>query len=145
MSKSDFIEYKNKVFSNNSHIHLRECNAAPSYNCTSSINVSNIQKEDCILNYCSDFPRMNAPYLESSEQLDCLFTDSIHEIKFHIFQNISKFSIRGLIPFKYKNTCELCDNILDKYKKGRLTVKKCFVLHEEAIEVFHEKYYSPTI
>ena len=41
--------------------------------------------------------------------------------------------------------CELCYKILDKYKKGRLIVKKCFVLHEEVIDVFYEKYYIPTI
>ena len=31
-----------------------------------------------------------------------------------------------LRPFKYNNTCELCDNILDKDNKGRLMVKKFF-------------------
>ena len=41
--------------------------------------------------------------------------------------------------------CELCDSILYKDNKGRLTVKKCFVLHEEFINVFHEEYFIPTI
>ena len=80
---------------------------------------------------------MNVPYLESSEQLDCFFPDSLHKIKFHIFQNTSQFSIHGLRPFKYKNMCELCDNILDKDKKGILPAKKYFDLHEEVIDVFH--------
>ena len=57
---------------------------------------------------------MNAIYLESSEQLGRLFTASLHKIKFRMFQNISKCSIHGLILFKYKTMCELCDNILDK-------------------------------
>ena len=56
-----------------------------------------------------------------------------------------KCSIHILRPFKYNNTCELCDNILDKYKKGILMVNRCSVLHEEDIDVFHEKYYIPTI
>ena len=43
------------------------------------------------------------------------------------------------------NTCELCVKILDKYKKGILMVKQCFVLHEEVIDVFHENYYIFTI
>ena len=82
---------------------------------------------------------MNAPYLESSKQLDCLFPASLHKIKFRIFQNIYKCSIQVLRPFKYKNTCELCDNMQNKYKRGRIMVKKTFVLHEEVIGVFHEK------
>ena len=80
---------------------------------------------------------MNAPYLESSEQLRHLFPTSLNKIKFHVFQNISKCSIHGLRPFKYKNMCELCDNILGKYKRGRIMEKKCFVLHEEVIDVFY--------
>ena len=85
---------------------------------------------------------MNAPYLESSEQLDCLFPASLKKIIFHIFQNISKFSIHGLRKFKYNNTCELCDDILDKDKKVRLMVKICF-LHEEVIDVFYENITLP--
>ena len=65
--------------------------------------------------------------------------------KFHIFQNISKCLIYGLRPFKYNNTCEFCDNILDNDKKFILMVKKCSVLHEEVIDVFHKIYYIPTI
>ena len=82
------------------------------------------QKWEFILNCCSDCPRMNDPYLESSEQLDRFFPSSLHKIKFHIFQNISKFLIHGLRPFKYKNTCDLCDNIKYKYKIGRIMAKK---------------------
>ena len=72
---------------------------------------SNIPKRDCILNCFSDCPSLNAPNLESSEELECFFPDSLHKIKFHIFQNISKILIHVLRPFKDKNTCELCDNI----------------------------------
>ena len=32
--------------------------------------------------------------------------------------------------------CELCDIIPDKYKRGRIMLKKFFVLHEEVIDVF---------
>ena len=60
-----FIEYKNQTLPNNSHINLMACNAASSYHCTSTIKGLNIPKQDCILNCCSYFPRMNAPYLES--------------------------------------------------------------------------------
>ena len=80
---------------------------------------------------------MNSKYLESLEELDHLFSAYLHKIKFRIFQNISEISIHSLRPFKYKNTCELCDNMLDKDKKGRLMVKNFF---EEVIDVFHEKY-----
>ena len=86
---------------------------------------------------------MNAPFLEESEQLDRLFPASLHKIKFHIFQNISKCLIHGLRPYKYKNMCELCDIIPDKDKKGRIMAKKCFVLHEEVINVFHEFFIFP--
>ena len=41
--------------------------------------------------------------------------------------------------------CELCYIIPDKDKRGRIMVKKCFVLHEEVIENFHKKSYIPTI
>ena len=82
---------------------------------------------------------MNVPDVESSEKLDSSSPAFLHKIKFHMFQNISKCSIHILRIFKYENTCELCDNILDKEKKVRIMVKKCFVLHEEVIYVFHEK------
>ena len=82
---------------------------------------------------------MNAPYLKSSEKLSRLFPEALHKIKFHIFQNRVICSIQGLIPFKYNNTCDLCDRIQDKYKRGRITVKKCFALCKKFIDVFHEK------
>ena len=87
------------------------------------------------MNYFCDFPIINAPYLEPPEQFDSFFPASLHKIKFHIFKNISKCSIHGLRPFKYKNTRELCDNIQDKDKKGRIMTKKCFIFHEEVIDV----------
>ena len=43
-SKLDLIEYKNQIFRNNSHIHLRSCYAVSSYHSPSPINVSKIQK-----------------------------------------------------------------------------------------------------
>ena len=112
----DFIEYNNQIFPNNSHIHLRACDSASSYPSPSRIMGSKISKWGCILNCCSDCPRMNAPYLKLSEQLDSFFPASLHKIKLHIFQNISKFAINRLRPFKYKYTCELCDKIQDKEK-----------------------------
>ena len=68
--KNDFIQYKNDIFTNNLHIYLRACDAASSYHCPYSITGSNISKWDCIFNCCSGYPRINAQYLESSEQLD---------------------------------------------------------------------------
>ena len=88
---------------------------------------------------------MNAPFLESSEQLNILFPAYLHKIKFHIFQNISKCLIHRLIPFKHKNMCELCDIIPKKYKKGRIMLNKCSVIHKEVIDIFHEFFYIPTI
>ena len=41
--------------------------------------------------------------------------------------------------------CELCDKIPDEDNKSRIMVNKCFFIHEEVIDVFHEKYYIPTI
>ena len=45
----DYYEYKNEVFPNNSHIHIRLCDTESSYNCTSIITGSKIPKRDCIL------------------------------------------------------------------------------------------------
>ena len=143
ISNNDSIEYKKQIFLNDSHIHLRACDTASSYHCSSQINGSKIPKRDCILNCCSDFPMMNAPFLESSEQLNCFFPASLRKIKFHIFQNISKFLIHILIPFKHNNMCELCDIVPERDKRGRIMVKKCFVLHEEVIDVFHEIFIFP--
>ena len=114
-----------------------------SYHFPSTITGSNIPKWDFILNYCSDCPRTNAPDLESSKQLDCLFTVSLHKVKFHIFQNISKCSIRGLIPFKYKNIYGLCDLTPDKDNRLNIILKKSFVLHEEAADLFYKKMILP--
>ena len=85
ISKIYFIEYKNQRCPNNLEINLRVCDAASSYHCPSPITISNIPKWDRILNYCSDCTGMKAPDLELSEQLDHLFTASLHKIKFHIF------------------------------------------------------------
>ena len=63
ISNNYFIEYKNLIFPNNSHINLRACDAASSYHCTSPSTGSNIPKWDCILNCCFDCLRMNSPYL----------------------------------------------------------------------------------
>ena len=84
------------MFPKNSHIHLRASGDVSSNNCPSPIDRSNIPKWECILNFCSDFPGMNTPDLESSEKLDCLFPGSFHKIKFDIYQNIYKCSIHGL-------------------------------------------------
>ena len=138
ISKNNFIEYKNKIFPNNLHRHFTAYYSASSYHCPSPITGSNIPKRDLILNFCSGYQRMNAPYLESSEQMDCLFPASLNKIRFHIFQNISKILIHWLRTFKYKITCELCDSILDKEKRGRNMVGKCFVFHKEVIDVFNK-------
>ena len=53
--------------------------------------------------------------------------------------------IHGLKPFKYKNICELCDNIQEIYKIRIIMVKKYSVLSEEVIAIFHEQMYISTI
>ena len=53
--------------------------------------------------------------------------------------------IHGLRPFKYYKTCGLCDKVQDKEKWWRVMVNKCFVIHEEVIDVFYDKFYIPTI
>ena len=119
ISKNDFIKYKNQIFPNNLNIHWRACDAASSYHCPSPISGSNIPRWECIFNCCYDCRIMNAPYLESLEQLDGLFPTYHHEIEFRIFKNISKCFIHVLIPFEYNNMCELCDNIQYKDKGVR--------------------------
>ena len=86
---------------------------------------------------------MNASYLESSEQLGRFFPTALHKIKLHIFQNICKYFFNGSIPIKYKNTCQLCDNILGKDKRGQIMVKKYVNIHEEVIGIFHENFTFP--
>ena len=130
---------------NNSHRHLIVDDAASSYYCPSPITGSNIPKWDCILNFCSDFPGENMTDLESSGHIGRLFPASLHKIKFRIFQQISECLIRLLRTFRYKNTCELCDTIQDKNKRGKIMVKNLFVCHKEVIDVFHNKFYIPTI
>ena len=58
---------------------------------------------------------------------------------------MSKCLIHLLILLKYKNTFDLCDIIHEKEKRRKMMVKKCFVLHEEVSDVFHDKIYIPTI
>ena len=41
--------------------------------------------------------------------------------------------------------CELCDLTQEKYNRGKIMVKKSFVIHEEVIDVFLNKFYIPTI
>ena len=96
------------------------------------------------MNCCAECTGMKATYLEPSKHLDRLFPGSLHKIKFHIFQNIPKFSIHVSIPLKYKNICELCDRKKDKEKSGKI-ILNIFVLNEGVIDVFHKKYYIPTV
>ena len=98
ISKNNFIEYKEQIFPNDSHIHLRACDAASSYHCPYTNIGSNIPKWDCILNFCYYCPMTNDPFLESSEQLNRFFPASLHKMMFHIFQNLSKCLIHGLRP-----------------------------------------------
>ena len=63
-SKHDFVEYKNQILPNNSHIHLIACDSESSYHCSSPITGSKIPKWGCILNFFSGCPRMNALYLQ---------------------------------------------------------------------------------
>ena len=53
--------------------------------------------------------------------------------------------IHVLRPLKYNNMYDLCDNILDKYKREEIMVNKSFVIHEEVIDIFHENFHIPTI
>ena len=39
--------------------------------------------------------------------------------------------------------CELCENKQDKDNRGKIIVKKSFVLHEEVIDVFHDLFILP--
>ena len=98
-------------------MHFRACDAASQYHRPSPITGSKIPKWGCILNYFSDCPGMNAPNLKSSEQIGRLFSASLNKTIFHIFQNISKYLIRVLRPFKYNNTCDLCAKIQKKRKE----------------------------
>ena len=77
------------------------------------------------------------------EQIDFFFPASVHKIKSHIFKNIYECSIHELIPFKYNNTHDLCDKLQDKDRRGNITVKKCFVLQKEVIDVIHDKKIVP--
>ena len=81
ISNNYFIEYNNQIFPNNSHIHLRICDAESSYYCLPPITRSNISKREYVLNYCSVCPRTTAPDLESSEQFHCFFHASLCKIK----------------------------------------------------------------
>ena len=65
--KNYFIEYKTQIFQNDSHIHLRACDAVSSYNWSSAITGSNIPKRDYILNCCSDCAMISDSFLEWSE------------------------------------------------------------------------------
>ena len=55
-----------KYLPNNPQIHLRACDDASEYQCTSLIKVSKIPKRDCILKCCSYCPGTNATDVESS-------------------------------------------------------------------------------
>ena len=56
------------------------CDAASSYHFPFPSTGPNIPKWDCILNCCSGCPRMNAPYLESPEQLHSFFPAPLHKL-----------------------------------------------------------------
>ena len=56
-----YIEYKNQIFPNNSHIDLRAYDTASSYHCPYQISRPKTTKWDCILNCFADCLGMNAP------------------------------------------------------------------------------------
>ena len=61
-----------------------------------------------MLNSFAEYPKVKAPYLESSKHMDHFL---VPFIKFCIFQNISRCSINLLRPFKYKNICKLFETV----------------------------------
>ena len=73
------------MFPNNPYKNLKASDTDSSYPCTSPITGSNIPKWESILSCCYDCIKVNALYLESSEQIDCLFVAYLHKIKFYIF------------------------------------------------------------
>ena len=80
-----FIQYKNQKIPNNSHINLRACDAASSYNFPSLITRSNIPKMGMYFELFFWFSKDEWSILESSEELHRLFPASLHKIRFHIF------------------------------------------------------------
>ena len=102
------------------HFQINHTDAESSYNFPFPIAESNIPKWGCILTCYSDCPGTNVHNLKSSEQLDYFFLAYLHKIKFRLFQNIYKYLIYVLRPFKYKNTCKLCGIIQDKERRDRI-------------------------
>ena len=62
-SNKYYIEYQNKSFPNNPHIHIRACDYVLSYHCSYPISGSKIPKWDYILNCCDGCISTNAPGL----------------------------------------------------------------------------------
>ena len=86
---------------------------------------------------------IKAPGLEPQKHINRLFPGSSHKIKFQIFQNISKYSIHGLIPFKYKNICELCDIKEYKCKRGKIMVNKPYFFMRKLLIYFIKTFIFP--
>ena len=58
---------------------------------------------------------------------------------------MSRFNIHGNIPFIDRETCKSCKLFSNEFQKGKVYTKKELILCGDIIDVFHEKYYCPSI
>ena len=76
-----------QIFTNDSHIHLRTCDAASSYHFTPPITGSNIPKWDCVCELCDIMPDKDKKGKIIAKK--CFF---IHEKVINVFHKMFIFS-----------------------------------------------------
>ena len=131
--------YKDQAFPGGNVLHTKASRAAFSTMCPFPVENIDIPKWHCVLKCCRNCPSLLVPDEEKTENAQST------KIKFHVYRDVSRCSICGVLPFDGRKLCMTCNNQADPSLKGRLHTKKEIVLLEETITSFHQNYYMPSI
>ena len=134
-----FNKYKEQAFPNGNLVHTKVSQAAFSTMCPFPVTGIDLPKWNCVLKCCSSCPKVALPEEEVNENV------GTSKIKFHVYRDVSRCSICGVLPFDEGKVCMKCNDETDPSLKGRVYTKKEIVLLGEKISSFHQNYYMPAI
>ena len=72
-------------------------------------------------------------------------TNTCSKILFHVYRNVSCFTVHGILPYEERTTCSMCSTDLSSVTPRKLYTQKELVLLETLRSYFQEKYYITVI
>ena len=80
----------------------------------------------CVLKYFKQIPSLSIPRLETNKYE----TNICSTIIFHVYRNLSYFTMHGQRPQKEHTTCYLCSTDASSVNHSKIYMRKEFVLIE---------------